>query len=304
MSPDTFHIIITSESDQSRSLVIRKKHLQHLAVAISLLLFILVCGTVQGVRYFKLRSHTDEVQDQLAQTQKALRNTGLAKADMELDYEQKISALLREKEELLTGSINELDERSKVIQTVMDHIGVDIRVEEDPGHSGGPFIEADDDRYMHDLIDKTDRYLDILNKIPLGKPVPGSISSRYGYRTDPLVKKRAFHSGVDFRGRTGDDIHATAYGTVKRAGYNKGLGNYILISHGNGYETLYGHMKKLLVKKGEAITRGQVIGLIGNTGRSTGSHLHYEVRYNKKTVDPKRYLQVADLSVSVKGSYL
>ncbi|MDH4318468.1 MAG: M23 family metallopeptidase [Desulfobulbaceae bacterium] len=185
----------------------------------------------------------------------------------------------------------------------MDHLGVDIHVEEDPGHSGGPFIDTNDDHYLHNLIDKTDRYLDILNKIPLGKPVSGPISSRYGYRSDPLANDNAFHSGVDFRGRIGDDIHATAFGTVKRAGYNKGLGNFILISHGNGYETLFGHMNKILVKKGEAISRGQVIGLIGNTGRSTGSHLHYEIRYNKKTVNPKRYLQIADLSVSVKENY-
>ena len=302
MSKDTLHIIITGESDKSFSLAIPKKIIRNFSVGIIIFLLFLVFGTIQGGRYYNLKRDNDKVTDQLAQTRQTLQDANLAKSKMEEQYEEKISSMIKEKEELLASSINELDERSKVIQTVMDHIGVDIRIDDDQEHSGGIYLEADDKQYMQDLIYKTDRYLDIFNKIPLGKPVPGSISSRYGYRSDPLIHKRAFHSGVDFRGKTGERIFVTANGTVKRATYNKGLGNYILITHGNDYETLYGHMKKLLVKKGDTVKRGQPIGLVGSTGRSTGSHLHYEIHFNKKTVNPKRYLQVARMSVSVKGN--
>ncbi|MDH3349540.1 MAG: M23 family metallopeptidase [Desulfobulbaceae bacterium] len=302
MSKDTLHIIITGESDRSLSLAIPKKIIRNFSIGITIFLLFLIFGTIQGGRYYNLRLNHDKVTGQFAQTRQTLQETNLAKSNMKKQYEQKISSMIKEKEELLASSISELDERSKIIQTVMDHIGVDIRVEEDQKHSGGPYIEANDEKYMQDLIYKTDRYLDVFNKIPLGKPVPGSISSRYGYRSDPLIHKRAFHSGVDFRGKTGEEIKVTANGIVKRATYNKGLGNYLLISHGNGYETLYGHMKKLLVKKGETIKRGQPIGLIGSTGRSTGSHLHYEIHFNKKTVNPKRYLQIAKMSISATDS--
>lgn len=181
----------------------------------------------------------------------------------------------------------------------MDHIGVEIKVEEDPQHSGGPLLETDTNHYQK-LIQKTDKYLDILSKIPLGRPVPGGISSKYGYRSDPLVKRKAFHSGIDFRGKTGDNIISTADGVVKDL-HTTRVGQLYYHFSQQRLRDIIRPFKKILVKRGEKIARGQKIGHIGNTGRSTGSHLHYEIRYNDKTVNPLRYLQVANLSVTIKG---
>lgn len=117
------------------------------------------------------------------------------------------------------------------------------------------------------------------------------ISSPYGYRNHPIYKTKKFHSGVDMAAPGGTNILAAADGVVKMAGWNGGYGNCVVIDHGGGVSTLYGHSKKLLVSKGQKVTRGQVIALVGTTGASTGNHLHFEVLLNGKTTDPMPYLK-------------
>ncbi len=114
-------------------------------------------------------------------------------------------------------------------------------------------------------------------------------SSRYGYRIDPFSKKRRFHDGDDFSTEVGVEVMATANGKVKSSKYNGSFGNFIEIEHGNGYVTVYGHLSKRFVKKGELIERGDVIGKVGNTGRSTAPHLHYEIQLHDKHVNPRDY---------------
>ena len=115
------------------------------------------------------------------------------------------------------------------------------------------------------------------------------LSSRFGYRKDPFTKKRSFHDGDDFSTTVGKEVIATADGTVKSSRYYGSFGNYIEIDHGNGYVTAYGHLSKRLVPKGSKVERGDVIGKVGNTGKSTAPHLHYEVRLNEKHVNPNNY---------------
>jgi murein DD-endopeptidase MepM/ murein hydrolase activator NlpD len=117
------------------------------------------------------------------------------------------------------------------------------------------------------------------------------ISSGYGYRIDPFTRRSAFHSGIDIEGKLNDDVYATAAGTVAETGYNSTLGNYIIIDHTLGIRTLYGHLRKILVDENASVDKGDRIGLMGSTGRSTGPHLHYEVHRNGETVDPGPYLQ-------------
>ena len=116
-----------------------------------------------------------------------------------------------------------------------------------------------------------------------------SRTSRYGYRVDPFTEKRRFHEGDDFSCKVGVPVISTANGTVKVSKRYGSFGNYIEIDHGNGYVTVYGHLSKRLVKKGDKIARGQTIGTVGNTGRSTAPHLHYEVQYNRKHVNPNKF---------------
>ena len=132
---------------------------------------------------------------------------------------------------------------------------------------------------------------EMLSCIPAIMPVKGTdiyrISSHYGQRTDPFYKVTKFHGGIDFSGPVGLGIYATGDGVVVKVEKNKsGYGNNVVIDHGYGYKTRYAHLNTIKVKKGEKVKRGQEIGLLGNTGKSTAPHLHYEVIKNNKTVNP------------------
>ncbi len=131
----------------------------------------------------------------------------------------------------------------------------------------------------------------MLASIPAIQPVSNKdlkrIASYFGYRMDPFYKVKKFHEGVDFTAPTGTEIYASGSGVVTKAGRNfGGYGNQVIIDHGFSYTTLYAHMSKILVRKGEKVKRGQVIGHVGNTGKSTAPHLHYEIRKNDRAVNP------------------
>ena len=181
---------------------------------------------------------------------------------------------------------------------------------------GGPLMEDDSgnqpisnyfqilDRLEED-IENRDQQLSILETLLIdrkirdnifisGRPIQsGWISSYFGMRNDPINGKRAWHSGVDFAGKADTEVKAVAAGVVKFAGYKNGYGQLIEINHGSGYKTLYGHHKKIHVSVGDIVKKGQVIGIMGNSGRSTGNHVHYEVHKNGRVVDPSSYIHRA-----------
>ncbi|MFC1533442.1 M23 family metallopeptidase [Thermodesulfobacteriota bacterium] len=121
-------------------------------------------------------------------------------------------------------------------------------------------------------------------------PAKGSISSKFGYRISPFTNQKEFHNGLDIQARMESAIIAPADGVVSSTGRTYGFGNILDISHGYGLKTRYGHLKKILVKKGQSVKRGQKIALMGNTGRTTGVHLHYEVHLKGVPLNPKRYI--------------
>jgi len=114
-------------------------------------------------------------------------------------------------------------------------------------------------------------------------------TSGFGYRYDPFTKNKKIHEGHDFSAKVGTEVFVTANGIVKSSRYFGSFGNYIEVDHGNGYTTTYGHLSKRMVKKGQSIKRGDIIGKVGNTGRSTAPHLHYEIKYNNKKIDPSGF---------------
>ena len=122
------------------------------------------------------------------------------------------------------------------------------------------------------------------------RPSPGGWSSGFGPRIHPIFGTGRMHYGIDFHGSGGDPIYAAAAGTVLTSGWRNGYGNTVVISHGNGYTTLYAHQSSIAVSAGETVAGGQVIGYVGSTGWSTGPHLHFEVRVNGTAVDPAQYL--------------
>lgn len=152
---------------------------------------------------------------------------------------------------------------------------------------------------------------DMLSRIPAIMPIKNvdlhRISSHFGHRTDPFYKVQKFHSGIDFSAPIGTNIYCTGDGVVEQVVLgNSGYGNYVLVNHGYGYKTRYAHLKKALVKKGQKVSRGEKIALVGNTGKSTAPHLHYEVIKNDKAINPvdfffndltpEEYEQILELS--------
>ena len=122
-------------------------------------------------------------------------------------------------------------------------------------------------------------------------PVKGPVSSKFGPRISPFTRKRAFHAGVDIIAPRGEKVRAPAQGKVVVASYDSRMGNFIRINHRHGVETTYGHLSKMLVRYGQEVKRGDVLGLVGSTGRfSTGPHLHYQIAVNDKVVDPLQYI--------------
>jgi murein DD-endopeptidase MepM/ murein hydrolase activator NlpD len=177
-----------------------------------------------------------------------------------------------------------------------------LEIDEDAGKNamGGPFIAAPGNNPFETKVRELDSALDTLDKVkkraialPISNPAPGhAISSTFGIRKDPLLGTPAMHSGMDFRAPVGFPAKATASGVVVKAGWNGGYGRMVEIDHGNGYSTRFAHLSQIDVVEGQKIKIGDVIGNVGSSGRSTGPHLHYEVRHNGEATDPLRFLKL------------
>lgn len=149
-------------------------------------------------------------------------------------------------------------------------------------------------RSLEELFELARDKESMLSAIPAIQPVSNKdltrIASGFGYRIHPIYRVPKLHTGIDFTAPVGADIYATGDGTIERVEHkHSGYGFNVIVNHGFGYKTLYGHMSKILVKEGQVVKRGEVIGLVGNTGRSVGPHLHYEVLKDGKKIDPANY---------------
>ena len=123
-------------------------------------------------------------------------------------------------------------------------------------------------------------------------PLTGTVSSPYGYRSDPFSKKISYHKGVDVAIPEGTEVRAAAKGTVTESSYNSIGGHYVVLNHGNGIESYYGHLQTRIVSVGDTVEAGEVVGLSGNTGKTTGAHLHFQLSYHQRTVDPEKYIDL------------
>lgn len=172
-------------------------------------------------------------------------------------------------------TLNTVDDSSiMLLKEKVDSLAFAVNIQKDSFNTIFNKIKSNEKMYRH---------------IPSISPVKGYIGSKYGYRTDPIDGKRRMHSGLDFPVNLNTDVVATGDGVVTKAQYDSGWGRYIKIDHGYGYETVYAHLWKINVKKGQKVKRGDKIGKSGNSGRAAGFHLHYEVHKNNKTVDPLNY---------------
>lgn len=306
---EQLHIIITGDRGKIFRLPCSRKKF---CVILACSVVTLVSLSVTSILTFSLYTKNRSISSQLVDLQEKLRNSAeiivlqkeskenqrvqldLKVANLELNKLKQTVAFKEEKETLISNAVSELNERSELIERIIGSIGIKLPKDDKKKNqnSGGLFIQQpDSDR--DELIYKADKYLQAISFLPFGRPVNGKITSRFGKRKDPVNGKKAHHSGIDFRGKKGDKIYATADGVVKKAFRNGGYGNFVMIDHGNGYTTSFSHMQAYLVKKGEQIKRGQIIGLVGNTGRSTGPHLHYEVLLDKKPINPYNFMKIA-----------
>jgi murein DD-endopeptidase MepM/ murein hydrolase activator NlpD len=209
------------------------------------------------------------------------------------------------------------DRRSKQATQAIRALGLDPRAMvarlDERGAQGGPLLRlatsADgslDPRFRR--LGLSLARMNLLERGLAGIPntLPASmdyISSGFGYRSDPFSGEGAFHAGLDFKGPFGAPIYAAAKGTVRFVGQKQGYGNCVEIDHGNGLMTRYAHMSGFRAEVGQAVKAGDVLGAIGSTGRSTGPHLHFEVRINDRPVDPRPFLEAApDVLEEVRGN--
>lgn len=186
------------------------------------------------------------------------------------------------------------------ISQALEAAGLPVDSDFGKSDAGGPLIPLDSSmtfdskvRELDEALDALDRLKTEARRLPLANPAPGrSVTSPFGVRTDPLLGTAALHSGMDFRAPTGMPAKVTAPGVVVKAGWNGGYGRLVEVDHGNGFATRYGHLSKINVTVGKRLNAGDVIGKTGSSGRSTGPHLHYEIRHNGEAIDPLRFLRV------------
>lgn len=189
-------------------------------------------------------------------------------------------------------------ETASAIENILQRTGIDIPAEEGTDGVGGPYVAPSLSGNFETSLDNLDMALTRLDsmrqtarRLPYANPAPGKpITSRFGNRIDPFLGRLAMHAGIDFRAVTGGEVRSSGGGTVITAGPSGGYGNMVEIDHGFGISTRYGHLSRILVKEGQTVASGALIGLAGSTGRSTGPHLHYEIRRNGDAIDPMHFL--------------
>lgn len=238
-----------------------------------------------------------------------LINTDPAKSGKSPDLAEKAEAILDHVDESLKNL--ELEQKSRIVEIATEAnrkaetlnrvlASTGLRpANRDLDGIGGPFSEplTNDlpfDQHLEHLdqtIAQFNRLRATAEALPFGHPAPNkSISSRFGNRIDPFFGRLALHAGVDFEARTGDDVKSTGAGKVIFASTSGGYGKMIEIEHNKSFTTRYGHLSKINVNIGDMVNAGDVVGKAGSTGRSTGPHVHYEVRRNDRAIDPMRFI--------------
>ncbi len=210
--------------------------------------------------------------------------------------------------------VQQIEQRQKILAAMIAGQKVDPEIIAKLGYTealdgagaqGGPFDSASQaDPTFKSLFTswkKLDNLADGAIAVPSDKPVKtAAFTSGYGVRSDPFAGRAAMHAGIDLSGPVGTPIYATADAIVLRSGWNSGgYGNLVELDHGRGINTRYGHLSNIAVRPGQRVKRGEMIGRMGSTGRSTGSHLHYEVRIDGRAVNPIPFMKSTDYLVAI-----
>ena len=235
-----------------------------------------------------LKKQIDELEDTIEDIKKA-----------EMEVLERIDGVADKEMSKIKSAINSINQALKSKGLYFNALANSKR----KNSSGGPYVpdrqNMANDKKLDDKIsaifknyDDLEYYKEVVQYIPMGKPVWSYwVTSQFGSRSDPFNGKRARHKGMDLASRTGNKIKVKAKGKVTRAEFAGGYGNLVVVDHGNGFQTKYAHLHKIYVKKGQYVEYDDTLGEVGSTGRSTGPHLHYEVLYMGKNVDPMPFLK-------------
>jgi murein DD-endopeptidase MepM/ murein hydrolase activator NlpD len=270
-------LIVGSNKGETKSLRIKTKHinrLKHYALSIGITIFILTCTIIfLSMELNKIEKERLAYNKEIAHLKKQIPEP--TDSTQARNYIQKIEGKLKK--------INQYLIKRGIKGFKVDDIGGNNQASEE--------LSINETFALYD--ERLEDFLLGVAFTPLGYPGNYGINSKFGYRGDPIRRGRIeFHPGIDFKGRKGDAVKSTADGKVVIAGWFQGYGQCVKIRHQNNLETLYGHLSKVNVKVGQKVNTGQVVGLVGSTGHSTGNHLHYEVRKNGKPVNPKNFLSI------------
>jgi murein DD-endopeptidase MepM/ murein hydrolase activator NlpD len=277
---DTSTVIILNRNEHVQSLQIKTRHLArlwHYAFGV-LIIIVALLGSVVYLKHQNLQAEedNDRLSAQLTKIEKRLplSNIQVDKTTSAQSYIQAIQAKLKQ--------INTYLSKRGLKGFSTKTVGGD-------GNAEGAKL-PDKEAYMF-YNDYLGRLVTAVGNTPMGYPRVSANTSFFGYRSDPFNPAVAeFHPGIDFQGKKGDEVKCTANGKVLFAGWYGGYGNCVRMAHGNGLETLYGHLSRIAVKVGQLLSVGDKVGEVGSTGHSTGTHLHYEIRENGKAINPVNFL--------------
>lgn len=290
-------IIISSDNT-------RQKHWHFSRASLWMLSALLLLSTLLAANYLSKAAEPIAIQHQAAQQLN----------DAQADYQQNIAEMQIFYAKQLGGLQAEAIRLKVLSKKLADIAGIDtsdLMFDSIPAQGGieeqeTPLSDAEFRAGISQLSDEfsgqtqtlsaLQQYLinrsNITDAIPSGRPIKkGWMSSNYGYRIDPFTGKKAFHSGIDFAGKEGSPVVAVADGIVTWVGKRDGYGGLVEVDHGNGYVTRYAHNEEIEVHQGERVRKGQVLSLMGSTGRSTGPHVHFEVLRDGRKVNPYSFVK-------------
>jgi len=275
MDTDRYTIMLVTAGHQgAKSFSVKKSHIRIAICSVVVFAFLSLFSFSTSYIYYKDSSNKSQSINKLVSTIDLL--------SQDIDDSRISEAKLRSK---LQG----IEETLLEMQDILQKKGIKKELS-----IGGEFIPAEKLTlsYVEYMKKDIDDLFNTMVSTPVGTPLAGKINSGFGYRKDPFKKRAGFHSGIDIDADYGQKIVATADGKVTKASWQSSYGKTVIIEHENGYETLFGHLSSISVKEGDLVKVGDVIGKAGSTGRSTGTHLHYEISKDGKRVNPKNFLSL------------
>lgn len=267
-------MLITPGSKGPKAINFKKTHLKLAIFIFTVFTVGALASFISSYTFYKDSTTKSESVKKLASTINLLKK--------DLSNNQATEASLRTR-------LKDIENKLLEMQAMLDKKGIKKELA-----VGGEFIPADrlSVSYVDYMKQDIDELFNTMKNLPVGTPLKGKINSDFGYRKDPFRKRVGFHSGIDIDAHYGDPIVATADGVVSKAGWQSSYGKTVVIKHQEGFETIYGHLSKITVEQGQKVKVGDVVGKAGSTGRSTGTHLHYEVVREGKKVNPNNFLSL------------